>query len=151
MLGLGMSVANTSMAADDDVTIRMMDMNDNAIENVMKEIELPESASENGRENSAKGLANANERRALNRERKLERDATKEERKLERDAMKEERKDERDAMKDDRDDDMDTNITANMDNRPENPGDSRVTPEMPEMPELPEAADNRADQSNRKK
>ena len=110
LLTLGVSLPYSAMAADDDVTIRMMDMNETAYENVMKEIELPESASDNGRENSAKGLANANERRALNRERKAERDLLKEERKAERDALKEERKAERDALKEERDammDDMD--------------------------------------------
>lgn len=101
ILTLGISLPYSVMAADGDVTIRMMDMNETAYENVMKEIELPESASDNGRENFAKDLANANERRALNRERKAERDALKEERRAERDALKEER----DAMMDDMNED----------------------------------------------
>ena len=100
IVSLGISLPYSALAADGDVTIRMMDMNETAYENVMKEIELPESASDNARENSAKGLANANERRALNRERKAERDLLKEERKAEREALK----DERDAMMDDMDD-----------------------------------------------
>ena len=118
ILTLGVSLPYSVMAADGDVTIRMMDMNETAYENVMKEIELPESASDNGRENSAKGLANANERRALNRERKAERDLLKEERKAERDALKEERKAERDALKEERDammDDMDDMDDMNED------------------------------------
>lgn len=134
ILGLGMSLPYSVMADDSDVTITMMPDDGMGYDSVMKEIVLPDSASENGVINSAKGLANANERRALNRERKAERD----------------------AMKDDMGDDMDTDdIKDTMAKEDRLTGQDRAdevraTPERPELPELPEAAEtHRADQSRK--
>ena len=159
IVSLGVALPYTASADEDDVTIRMMPMNETALENIMKDIELPESASDTGRENSAQGLANANERRRLNRERKAERDALKEERKAERDALKEERE----AMKDDAEMNDDMADTKDMIKEDRLTGLDRANevrsnislPELPELPEqanipeLPEAAGNRAEQANR--
>ena len=70
LLALGMSLSFTVMASpDDEVTIRVMEMNENSNEHVMRDIELPEAASDKAREHAEDGLATANERRDRNRER----------------------------------------------------------------------------------
>jgi len=142
VLGLGLSTPYSVMAEEDDVTIRMMDMNETAYENVMKEIELPEAASDTGRERSAKGLANANAHRALNREREHNDDMdsetdmdTDEAREMAREdhATGQERANE---------------VRANHQrpDRPERP----EHPARPELPELPEAAEtHRSEHSNK--
>jgi len=148
IVSLGVALPYAASAEEDDVTIRMMPMNETALENIMKDIELPESASDTGRENSAKGLANANERRRLNRERKAERDALKEER----DAMKDDTEmnddmaDTKDMIKEDRLTGLDraNEVRSNI-SLPELP----ELPEQANIPELPEAAGNRAEQANR--
>ncbi|MCG6937508.1 MAG: hypothetical protein LJE83_04965 [Gammaproteobacteria bacterium] len=69
LIALGMTLPAAAMAsADDDVTIRMMDANDQATQAVTRQIELPEAASAQAREQSAEGLKAANRNRNRNAE-----------------------------------------------------------------------------------
>lgn len=52
----------------EDLTIRVMEMNENSVEAVTRHIELPDVASENAVEHAAQGLQNANQNRLRNRE-----------------------------------------------------------------------------------
>ena len=52
----------------EDLTIRVMEMNENSVEAVTRNIELPDAASENAVENAAQGLQTANQNRIRNRE-----------------------------------------------------------------------------------
>lgn len=51
----------------EDLTIRVMEMNENSVEAVTRNIELPEAASEQAVENAASGLQTANQNRVRNR------------------------------------------------------------------------------------
>jgi len=54
----------TVMASpDDDVTIRMMEVNEHAVDAVTSHIELPEAADDHAREHAADGLEKANKNR----------------------------------------------------------------------------------------
>jgi len=148
MLGLGLSAPYSVMAEEDDVTIRMMDMNETAYENVMKEIELPEAASDTGRERSAKGLANANAHRALNREREHNDDMDPEtdmdtETDIDADEAREMAKENHATGLERADEVRANNQRPDHPERPEHPA-------RPELPELPEAAEtHRSEHSNR--
>ena len=64
LIALGMALPLSVMASpDDDVTIRIMEMNEHAAEAVTGHIELPEAADDHARENAAKGMETANENR----------------------------------------------------------------------------------------
>lgn len=141
MLGLGFSLPYAVQAEEEDVTIRMMEMNETTTEEVMKEIELPESASDMGRERSAKGIANANARHERNRLRKEEHEGD---------------DDEVGAHED-----MDSETETEHDNENEmikedhlrgleRAAEVRATPERPELPELPEAAESHRSDNSKK-
>jgi len=51
----------------EDLTIRVMEMNENSVQAVTRNIELPDAASENAVENVAQGLQTANQNRERNR------------------------------------------------------------------------------------
>jgi len=60
LIALGMALPLSVMASpDDDVTIRMMEINEHAAEAVTNHIELPEAADDHAREHAADGLDTA--------------------------------------------------------------------------------------------
>lgn len=63
-LGLGLSLPFAAMAADDEVTIRVMEMNESSVQAVMQEIQLPDAASDQAQENNQQ----ANREQQRNRE-----------------------------------------------------------------------------------
>jgi len=61
IIALGMALPLSVMASPgDDVTIRMMDMNEHAADTVTSHIELPGTADDHAREHAANGLETAN-------------------------------------------------------------------------------------------
>jgi uncharacterized membrane protein YgcG len=68
LIALGMALAPGVMAsADDDVTIRMMEVNEYASDAVTRHIELPEAADDRASDHAADGLEAANRNRNRNR------------------------------------------------------------------------------------
>ena len=69
MLAASLLVPVSAMAEDaEDLSIRVMEMNENSVEAVTRNIELPDMASDRAVENAAQGLQTANQNRARNRE-----------------------------------------------------------------------------------
>ena len=67
LITLGMALPLSVMASpDDDVTIRMMQANEQTTEAVTRHIELPEAADDRAKEHAAKGLEAANRNRNRN-------------------------------------------------------------------------------------
>ena len=67
LITLGMALSLSVMASpDDDVTIRMMEVNEQSTEAVTSYIELPEAAAERAKEHAAEGLEAANRNRNRN-------------------------------------------------------------------------------------
>jgi hypothetical protein len=65
---LGMALPPVAMASpDDDITIRMLDADEDATQAVTSQIELPEAASDEAREHAEDGLKAANRNRNRNR------------------------------------------------------------------------------------
>jgi len=64
IIALGMALPLSVMASPgDDVTIRMMDMNEHAADTVTSHIDLPGAADDHAREHAANGLETANSNR----------------------------------------------------------------------------------------
>jgi hypothetical protein len=64
IIALGMALPLSVMASPgDDVTIRMMEMNEHAADTVTSHIELPDTANDHAREHAANGLETANNSR----------------------------------------------------------------------------------------
>ena len=67
LIALGMVLPLSVMASpDDDVTIRMMEANEQTIEAVTRHIDLPEAATERAKVHAAEGLEAANRNRNRN-------------------------------------------------------------------------------------
>ncbi len=67
LIALGMVLPLSVMASpDDDVTIRMMQANEQTTEAVTRHIDLPEAAAERAKEHTAEGLEAANRNRNRN-------------------------------------------------------------------------------------
>ncbi len=75
LIALGMALPLGVMAAPgDDVTIRMMEVNEHEIEDVTSHIELPEAADDHAREHAAKGLDTANNAKNDDREHDMDKE-----------------------------------------------------------------------------
>ena len=71
VLGLAMPLVAIA-APGDDVTIRVMEMNEHAADAVTRHIELPDVASDRGKEQSERGLNTANTARSKEHEKERE-------------------------------------------------------------------------------
>jgi len=71
VLGLAMPLVAIA-SPDDDVTIRVMEMNEHAADAVTRHIELPDVASDRGKEQSEHGLNTANTARSKEHEKERE-------------------------------------------------------------------------------
>lgn len=73
LIALGMALPLSVMASpDDDVTIRMMEANEQAVESVTTHIELPEAADDHARDHAAKGLDMANNEKSDERDHEMD-------------------------------------------------------------------------------
>lgn len=63
LIALGMALPVCVMASPDEVTIRVMEMDEHAADAVTTHIELPEMAADEAKEHAAKGLETANKNR----------------------------------------------------------------------------------------
>ena len=106
LIALGMVLPLSVMASpDDDVTIRMMEANEQTTQAVTRHIELPEAAENRAKEHVAEGLETANRNRNRNGddgEHEMEREES-HEREMERE-MEREESHEREMDRDDRKD-----------------------------------------------
>ncbi len=108
LIALGMALPLSVMASpDDDVTIRMMEVNEHSTQAVTRHIELPEAAENRAKEHAAEGLETANRNRNRNRngddgEHEMEREES-HEREMERE-MERDESHEREMDRDDRKD-----------------------------------------------
>ena len=106
LIALGMALPLSVMASpDDDVTIRMMEANEQTTQAVTRHIELPEAAENRAKEHAAEGLETANRNRNRNGddgEHEMEREES-HEREMERE-MERDESHEREMDRDDRKD-----------------------------------------------
>jgi len=102
LIALGMALPLGAMASpDDDVTIRMMEVNEHAGDAVTRLIELPEVADDRAREHAAYGLETANKNRDRDHDMDRENDHEDRDREMDRE---EERERDMDTERDDRKD-----------------------------------------------
>lgn len=119
LIAMGMALPLSAMASpDDDVTIRMMDVNEHAAEAVTSHIELPDISNDHAREHAANGLDTANNDQSGDVEQDREHDMDKE------DKDKEDRDHEMDKEDDherdmDREDDNEREMDREDDNERE--------------------------------
>jgi len=117
LIAMGMALPLSVMASpDDDVTIRMMEVNEHAGEAVTSHIELPEISGDHAREHAANGLDTANNDQSGDVEQDREHDMDKEDKdKEDRDhEMDREDEHERDM---DREDDHERDMDSERDDR----------------------------------
>lgn len=114
LIALGMAMPLSAMATpDDDVTIRMMEVNEHAAEAVTSHIELPGAADDHAREHAANGMDTANNEQGgdVEQDREHDMDKDKEDRDHE---MEREDEHERDM---DREDDHERDMDSERDDR----------------------------------
>ncbi len=110
IIALGMALPLSVMASPgDDVTIRMMDMNEHATDAVTSHIELPEAVDDHARKHAADGLATANNNHGSNMDRESEHDANGGDREMDKENQHEREMD--------REDDQERDMTSERDDR----------------------------------
>ncbi len=141
LIALGMALPLSVMASpDDDVTIRMMEANEQAIESVTTHIELPEAADDHARDHAAKGLDMANNENSDERDHEMD---NKEDRDHEMDKERD-NEHERDM---DREDEHERDMESERDDRKdvEHDGMDREEVEREGLDDIDHRGDNRSD------
>ncbi len=139
LIALGMALPLGAMASpDDDVTIRMMEMNEHAADAVTSHIELPEAADDHAREHAANGLETANNNRGGDMDREKDHDMDEGDRDREMDRDEEH---ERDM---DREEDHERDMDTERDDRKdvEHDGMDREEVEREGLDDIDHAGDN---------
>lgn len=137
LIALGMALPLGAMASpDDDVTIRMMEVNEHAADAVTSHIELPEAADDHAREHAAKGLETANKNR--DRDHDMDREDNHEDRDREMD------RDEDHEREMDREEDHERDMDTERDDRKdvEHDGMDREEVEREGLDDIDHAGDN---------
>ncbi len=110
IIALGMALPLSVMASPgDDVTIRMMDMNEHATDAVTSHIELPEAVDDHARKHAANGLTTANNNHGSKMDRESEHDANGGDREMDKENQHEREMD--------REDDQEREMTSERDDR----------------------------------
>ncbi len=144
VIALGMALPLTVMASpDDDVTIRMMEVNEYASEAVTSHIELPEVSGDHAREHAANGLDTANNDQSGDVEQDREHDMDKEDKDKEDRDHEMDREDEHEREMD-REDDSEREMDTERDDRKdvEHDGIDREVVEREGLDDVDHGGDN---------
>ena len=143
LIALGMALPLGVMASpDDDVTIRMMEVNEHAADAVTSHIELPEVANEHAREHAAGGLDTANKNRDRDMDREGDHEAENGDHDRDRDREMDREEDHEREM--DREEDHERDMDSERDDRKdvEHDGMDREEVERDGLDDIDHAGDN---------